>query len=105
MVLYLSVPEDELVRRLGGRFVCRRCQAPYTKSQAEVREKSRCPRCGGELDQRPDDSPERVQKRIEVYHSETVPLLDFYRERGLLADIPGLGSMECVHRRLMEALP
>ncbi len=104
-VLYLSVPEEELVQRLGGRFVCRGCQAPYTRSEAEAQVKSRCPRCGGGLDQRPDDSPERVQKRIEVYQSETVPVLDFYREKGLLTDISGLGDVECVHRRLVEALP
>ncbi len=104
-VLYIDVPEEELVQRLGGRFVCRRCQAPYTRSQAESQEESRCPRCGGELDQRQDDSPERVQKRIEVYQNETVPVLDFYRGKGLLTDIPGLGSVECVNRRLLEALP
>ncbi len=104
-VLYINVPEEALVQRLGGRFVCRRCQAPYTRSQAESQEESRCPRCGGELDQRQDDSPERVQKRIEVYQTETVPVLDFYRGKGLLADIPGLGSVECVNRRLLEALP
>ena len=103
-VLYINVPEKELVQRLGGRFVCRRCQAPYTRSQAEAQEESRCPRCGGELDQRSDDSPERVQKRIEVYQNETVPVLDFYRQKGLLADISGLGSVESVNRRLLEAL-
>ena len=103
-VLYLSVPEEVLVQRLAERYVCRHCQAPYTRSQAKAQEESRCPKCGGDLDQRPDDSPERVQKRIEVYQSETVPVLDFYREKGLLVDIPGQGSMECVHRRLLKAL-
>ena len=61
-------------------------------------------RCGGELYQRTDDLSEAVQKRIEVYRTETVPVLDFYRERDILADIPGVDTVAQINRKVLEAL-
>jgi adenylate kinase len=80
-VLHIDVSEDELARRLGGRYVCRECQAPYTH-QSDGSPPA-CDRCNGELYQRDDDRPEAVQKRIDVYRDETMPVLDFYRKREL----------------------
>ena len=101
-VLHIDVAEDELARRLGGRFVCRECQAPFThldNGPAPV-----CDRCNGELYQRDDDRPEAVQRRIDVYREETMPVLAFYRERGLLVDVPGKDSVDSVFERIVEAL-
>ena len=101
-VLHIDVPEDELSRRLGGRYVCRECQAPYTiDGESDIRP---CERCRGELYQRDDDRPEAVQKRIDVYREETMPLLSFYRQRGLLSDIPGKDSVEGVFKSIVAAL-
>ena len=107
-VVYIDVPEDELLRRLAGRFVCRQCQAPHSLARGGTdgspdRELI-CERCGGELYQRTDDRPEAVQTRIEVYKSETVPVLDFYRERDILANIPGVDTVEHINQRVLEAL-
>ena len=101
-VLHIDVTEDELARRLGGRYVCRDCQAPYTLS--EDAEAPVCERCNGELYQRDDDRPEAVQRRIDVYHQETTPVLDFYRTRGLLTDIPGQGTVDGVFSSIVNAL-
>ncbi len=101
-VLHIDVPEDELARRLGGRYVCRECQAPYTLS-GDVGPPS-CERCNGELYQRDDDRPEAVQRRIDVYRQETRPVLDFYRNRGLLTDIPGQDSVDGVFASIVKAL-
>ena len=107
-VVYIDVPEDELLRRLEGRFVCRQCQAPHNikvdESDGATNRELTCERCGGELYQRTDDRPEAVQKRIEVYKSETVPVLDFYRERDILADVPGVDTVEHINQQVMEAL-
>ena len=104
-VLHLDVPETELTRRLGGRYVCRECQAPYTLPNTNTEtEAPSCQRCPGQLYQRDDDRPEAVQKRISVYRDETMPLLDFYRQRNLLRDIPGQGTVESVFQRLTAAL-
>ena len=101
-VLHIDVGEDELARRLGGRFVCRECQAPFTHLGDGP--PPTCERCGGELYQRDDDRPEAVRRRIDVYHDETTPVLDFYRERDLLVDIPGKDSVDCVFKRIVDAL-
>ena len=101
-VLFINVPEEELLNRLGGRYTCRNCQAPHTNVNGEA--PPRCAHCGGELYQREDDRPEAVKQRIQVYRNETLPVLDFYRERGLLVDVPGVGSVDCVHQRVLNAL-
>ena len=103
-VLFIDVPEDELIRRLRGRYICRDCQAPHAGELSNSPPKTRCFHCGGELYQRPDDSEEGIRTRLEVYQTETVPVLAFYRELGLLADIGGLGSVESVSQRMLEAL-
>jgi adenylate kinase len=113
-VVHIDVPASEVVRRLGKRFSCRQCQAPQTVDPGSPKEVGseggseepapRCRSCGGELYQRADDSPKAVRQRIQVYRKETVPVLDFYRERGLLANIPGTGSAESVHQRVLAAL-
>ena len=63
-----------------------------------------CVHCGGELYQRPDDQPEAVRQRLEVYRNETAPVLGFYRERSLLADVTGSGSVQAVNQRVLKAL-
>ena len=101
-VLHINVPEEELARRLGGRYVCRDCQAPYTLS--EQAEAPACERCNGELYQRNDDRPEAVQRRIDVYRQETMPVLDFYRTRGLLTDVPGQDTVDRVFANMVKTL-
>ena len=101
-VLHIDVTEGELARRLGGRYVCRECQAPYTLS--EDANAPACERCNGKLYQRDDDRPEAVQRRIDVYRQETMPVLDFYRTRGLLTDIPGQDSVDGVFASIVNTL-
>ena len=103
-VLYIDVSEPELLRRLGGRFTCRACQAPHSMGEDEDAANKRCGQCGGELYQRDDDRPEAVRKRIEVYKDETMPVLGFYRELGVLVDIPGDNTVEEVNKQVMAAL-
>jgi adenylate kinase len=101
-VVFINVPEEELLRRLGGRYICRNCQAPHTVPSGQ--QPPPCSNCGGELYQREDDQPQAVSRRIEVYQRETMPVLDFYRQRGLLADVAGVGSVECINRRVLTVL-
>ena len=103
-VVHIEVSEQELLRRLGGRYVCRACQAPHTIGQGEDATTKRCTQCGGELYQREDDRPEAIRKRIEVYKQETVPVLCYYRERGVLVSIPGDDTVEEVNKQVISAL-
>ena len=101
-VLHIEVSESELLRRLGGRFVCRSCQTPHFRGDGQEVEK--CDHCAGELYQREDDTLGAVRKRIEVYNSETTPLLGFYRERHLLVEIGGDDAVDEVNRKVVSAL-
>ncbi|MEE1756018.1 adenylate kinase [Streptomyces sp. SP18CS02] len=104
-VLDLEVPEDEVVKRIAGRRTCRNDSAhtfhvEYKKPKAE----GVCDSCGGELYQRDDDSEETVRKRLEVYHTQTEPIIDYYKSQGLVVTIPALGKVEDVTERAMGAL-
>ncbi|MEW2631255.1 adenylate kinase [Streptomyces sp. NPDC048389] len=104
-VLDLEVPEDEVVKRIAGRRVCRNnsahvFHATYTPPKTE----GVCDECGGELYQRDDDSEETVRKRLEVYHTQTEPIIDYYRAQNLVVTISALGKVNDVTDRAMEAL-
>jgi adenylate kinase len=103
-VVYIKVSEGELLKRLGGRWICRQCQAPYHEVDSPPRKKGVCDRCGGELYQRDDDKPETVKKRLEVYFAETSPLIDYFRRAGKLLEIKGEGSVAAVNKAILAAL-
>ena len=104
-VLYIRVATDELVRRLSGRSICRGCQTPYHEVSSPPKVAGTCDLCGGELYQRPDDLPQTVRKRLEVYFTETAPLIDYYRKAAKLVEIEGEGEIEEIGERLIDALP
>lgn len=100
----VKVPQEELMRRLSGRWICRQCQAPYHMQSAPPRVAGRCDKCGAELYQRSDDTVETVKKRLEVYFAQTTPLIDYYRRAGKLVEVDGEGEVGTVGRRLLAAL-
>ncbi len=103
-VVYIQAPQDELLSRLSGRWNCRQCGSVYHERFQPPREAGRCDQCGGELYQREDDKPETARKRLEVYAQQTVPLIDYYRERGKLVEIDGHKSVEDVAENLLAAV-
>jgi len=103
-VIYINVSEEELVKRLSGRWICHQCQAPYHITNSPPKVWGRCDRCGGELYQRPDDTAESVRKRLEVYLAQTVPLIDYYAQLGKLLEIDGGGDVAEVGKRIITAL-
>ena len=102
--LYIRVPQEELIRRLSGRVICRDCQIPYNLEMAPPERPGRCDRCGGELYQREDDKPKAVRKRILVYREETEPLIAHYHKAGKLKEVDGQSSIDDVGRALVEAV-
>lgn len=104
-VLDLEVPEDEVVKRIAGRRICRNDSAHvFHVSYKPAKQEGVCDVCGGELYQRDDDSEETVRKRLEVYHTQTEPIIDYYKAQGLVVTISALGKVEAVTERAMEAL-
>lgn len=82
--VYLQVPDELLLQRLTARLNCRGCDAIYNKLFMPPKVAGRCDKCGSELYQRPDDSLETAKSRLEVFHTRTQPLIDYYDKRGLL---------------------
>ncbi len=106
VVLYLDVPEEELVRRLSGRRVCDGCGlVTHVDELTGDGDDGRCPECGGELVQREDDRPETVRRRLEVYREETEPVLAWYRSSAVpVREVDGTGSVDRVTDRLRQRL-
>ncbi len=102
--IYIEVPQDVLLARLGGRWTCRNCQAVYHELFNPPQVPGVCDECGGELYQRPDDTPETHRRRIEVYMEQTAPLIDYYREQGLLVTVDGRPSVQEVRTALLAVI-
>ncbi len=97
----IEVPEDVLLARLAGRWTCRKCGAMYHQLFSPPNEEGVCDKCGGELYQRPDDTPETQKHRIAVYLEQTAPLIDYYREKGLLVEVDGRPGIEQIQAELL----
>ncbi|HET9900566.1 MAG TPA: adenylate kinase [Actinomycetes bacterium] len=104
VVLELVVDDDEVVRRLSGRRTCRRCEHVWHVDFDPPAQHDTCDHCGGQLFQRDDDQPETVRHRLIVYTEQTVPLVDFYADRGILVGIDATGPVEDVTDRAIAAL-
>ena len=102
-VIYFDVSEPELLRRLTGRRVCRACGHSYHMTSNPPKRAGVCDECGGELYQRDDDAETTVRKRLDVYQRQTAPLLDYYRQRSLLATVSGEGPLATIRDAIRAA--
>ena len=103
-VVYIKVSEKVLIERLGGRWICRNCQTPYHALFSPPRVAGKCDKCGGELYQRPDDTPETVKKRLVVFEAETSPLIKYYTDQGKLLEVDGEGAEDAIETRIIETV-
>ena len=102
--LHFDVSDEEIVRRLSGRVICRKCNLAFHKDSSPF---AKCPsnQCSGEyLYQRDDDKPETILSRLAVYNQLTKPLLKYYEQKNLLVDLPGEGTIEVVTKAVVEAI-
>ena len=103
-VMYFVIPREEVVRRLSGRRSCSTCSAVYHIDYVPPKQEGRCDECGAALVQRSDDKRETVESRLMVYEEQTSPLIDYYKEKDVLAELDGTGSVEDVQGRLLALL-
>ncbi|GBD23872.1 Adenylate kinase [bacterium HR29] len=101
--LLIEVSDEELVARLGGRWMCRRCGAVYHERNDPPKTPGICDRCGGELYQRDDDKPDVVRARLEK-QKPPADLIEYYRERGVLRTVNGEQPLDAVTQALLEAI-
>ncbi len=103
-VLSVQVPHRVIVERLAGRRTCKGCGALYHLTLDPPSKEGVCDRCGGELYQRDDDREETITARLKVYEAQTAPLVNYYRERGMLREIDGVGKVNEIRSRVLQAL-
>jgi adenylate kinase len=103
-VVHLQVPRAVLVERLSGRLICQQCGATYHSTLNPPCEPGICDQCGGRLTPRSDDTPDAITRRLDLYDEQTAPLLDYYRQRGLLVEVNGDRPIEEVSRSLLDIL-
>ncbi|OGP83409.1 MAG: adenylate kinase [Deltaproteobacteria bacterium RBG_16_54_11] len=103
-VLSIEVDKEELLKRLGGRRTCRSCGAMFHLIFDPPKKEGVCDTCGGELYQRADDQEKTIRARLKVYDEQTAPLIAYYREKGLLRAIDGVGGVEEIFRKIVKAI-
>jgi len=99
----LDVPRDELVRRMARRATCMNCQTVYNLATNPPKREGVCDRCGGHVLQRSDESPQIIERRLDVYEKQTKPLIELYAKRGGLRRVDGTGDPLAVATRMAEA--
>ena len=100
----VDVPDENIVSRMGGRRACVSCGATYHVEFNAPRTEGVCDTCGEKLVLRDDDKPETVQKRLNVYHEQTQPLIDYYQKAGVLKEVDGTKNMEEVFQDIVAIL-
>ena len=102
--IYIKVPDEELIKRLSGRWICRNCQTPYHLISSPPKVPGKCDKCGGELYQRPDDTEETVKERLKVFHDLTIPILDYYKKQNKLIKVNGNLGIKEVAKEVIRAI-
>ena len=102
--IYVDVPDENIVKRMSGRRACLTCGATYHIEHVPPKKEGICDVCGSELVLRDDDKPETVKNRLNVYHEQTQPLIDFYTEKGVLKTVDGTVPMEEVFAAITAIL-
>ncbi|HIY19767.1 MAG TPA: adenylate kinase [Candidatus Blautia avistercoris] len=100
----VDVPDENIISRMSGRRACLKCGATYHLKYAAPKKEGVCDTCGEALVLREDDKPETVQKRLNVYHEQTQPLIDYYTKAGILVTVDGTKDMEEVFQAITEIL-
>ena len=103
-VIWLQVSDDEILERVSGRFVCEDCGNSYHMTAVPPRVPGVCDACGGKLVRRPDDEPETVKGRLEIYHRNTEPVIGYYAERGLLKPVECHPDVDVTLQAILRAL-
>ncbi|MBL7056575.1 adenylate kinase [Candidatus Woesearchaeota archaeon] len=102
-VINISVDDEEIVKRLSRRRICSSCGKGFHLDYIKPKPGGKCDKCNSDLYQRDDDKPEAIQKRLEVYKNQTQPLIDYYKEKNILADVDGSGSVDGVFDLVKKA--
>ncbi len=104
VALAVDVEKGELMKRLTGRRTCKGCQQMYNIYFSPPKKEAVCDKCGGALFQRDDDKEETIKKRLDVYDTQTAPLIDYYSKKGIMKSVQGVGSIDDIFKKVVAAL-
>lgn len=104
VALTVDVEKGELMKRLTGRRTCKNCQQMYNIYFTPPKKEGVCDKCGGALFQRDDDKEETIKKRLDVYDSQTAPLIDYYSKKGIMKTVMGVGSIDDIFNKVVAVL-
>jgi adenylate kinase len=103
-VIYVNIPETDSVLRISKRFSCVDCQSRFILGKDVKNPNDVCPECGGKIEQRPDDTPDGVRKRLAIFREETLPVIEHYRQTGKLIEVDGTKNVEKVFQEIIKNL-
>ncbi len=103
-VLSIDVSDDDIIARLSGRLECPKCHATFHKTNKKPKKEGICDVCGEKLVTREDDRPEVIKNRLDVFHKQTEPLQEYYSEKGLVVNIPGVGTVDEITAAVFKIL-
>jgi adenylate kinase len=103
-VVEIAVPDQDVIKRLSGRRTCSKCGAMYHIEFNPPKKDMKCDKCGGDLYQRDDDNEKTIKSRLDVYHSQTAPLISYYQKQGIFKKVEGVGSIDDIFSRILKAL-
>lgn len=103
-VLYLDICDEEIIERMAGRRICSKCNANFHVTHHPPKVEGICDRCGGELIIREDDAPDTVLNRLAIYHEQTEPVIEYYRSRGVIAQVNSAQEVHKVRKDILDAL-
>lgn len=103
-VVYINISEEESLKRISKRWTCKKCGLPLVMGANIKTQKDKCPKCGGEVYQRIDDTPDGVKKRLEVFRKETLPVIEYFRKKGLVVEVDGRPSIEEVSEDILKKI-
>jgi adenylate kinase len=101
-VFLVNIPEEESVKRISGRWVCQKCNAVLIMGKDIQSEKDQCPACEAPIAQRKDDTLEGIKIRLGIFREETMPVVNYYKEKGLLVEINGMQTIENVFEDIVK---
>lgn len=102
--IYVEVSDEECIKRISARRVCSKCKAGFNTIYIKPKKEGVCDKCGGELVMRDDDKPDSVKERLDIYHNDTRPLIDFYEKKNVLLKINGEQPIEKVFEEIINGL-
>jgi adenylate kinase len=104
-VFFINISPEESLKRISNRWMCQKCKSILVMGQDVQSSDDKCPKCGGDIYQREDDTPEGVRKRLAVFEKETMPVVEYFKDKGIVFEVNGEHEIGNVFNKIVENIP